>query len=64
MNILKKTKDFQLNEGNLQANGLYNVSSTDEAATKLSLWFGGGLKRKLMRMSAAKFNEACEKLCK
>ncbi len=63
MQVLRKTTKYQLNKGSLQAEGLFNVSSIDDNATELSLWFDVDLKRTLIKMSASDFNVECKRLC-
>lgn len=63
MDVIRRTKKYKLNKGSLQASGLYNVTSTDEEATEISLWFDAEEKRKLMNMDTKQFNAACKEMC-
>ena len=49
MKILRSVGTIQLNEGNLMANGLFNLS--DSSNDNLSLWFDFETKDELMKLS-------------
>ncbi len=58
MNVLREHNGFQLNEGNLMANGLFNVSTDED----VSLWFDSETKDELMECDEDDFQEKCEEL--
>lgn len=64
MEILRKTENYHLNEGNGQARGLYNVSTNDEDATGLSHWFDEDTKDDLLNRSESEFDKMCALLIK
>lgn len=51
MNILREFNGIQLNEGNLMANGLFNVSSDED----VSIWFDEETKEELMEATDEEF---------
>jgi hypothetical protein len=51
MNVLRKVGNVQLNEGNLMAKGLFNLSK----GGKVSLWFCSEDKDDFMAMTDAEF---------
>jgi len=58
MNILREFNGFELNEGGLMANGLFNVSTDED----VSFWFDAETKDELMDCDDEEFQEKCEKL--
>lgn len=58
MVVLREVNGIQLNEGDLMAKGLFNVSNGDE----VSLWFDGETKDELMESTDEEFVEKCEEL--
>ncbi len=58
MNILRAVNGFELNEGSLMANGLFNVSTDND----VSFWFDAETKDELMDCSDEDFQEKCEEL--
>ena len=66
MKVLRTVGQFELNEGDSMAKGLFNVTNSilvkntkDEG---VSLWFDKELKDKLMRMSKTDFVNRCKQL--
>jgi hypothetical protein len=55
MNILRETQGFKLNEGTLQADGLFNISTGEGSDTKVSFWFDEDTKDDLLSMSDEEF---------
>lgn len=51
MEILRKVNDIQLNEGNLMAKGLFNLSTNND----VSVWFDIEVKNVLMKASNENF---------
>lgn len=51
MIVLKQVNGIQLNEGNLMAKGLFNLSTDND----VSLWFDADVKNVLMRASDENF---------
>ena len=55
MNILRQTQGYQLNEGNMMASGLFNISIGEGEDTKVSFWFDEDTKNDLLSMSDDEF---------
>ncbi len=58
MVVLREVNGIQLNEGNLMANGLFNVSTDDDC----SFWFDHETRDELMDCDDEAFQERCEEL--
>jgi len=58
MEILREVDGIQLNEGNLMANGLFNVSTDKD----VSFWFDAETRDELLECSDEEFKEKSEKL--
>ena len=58
MNVLREVNGVKLNEGNLMANGLFNVSTDED----VSFWFDAETKDELMDCSDEEFQEKSEEL--
>ena len=58
MNILRTVNGIDLNEGNLMANGLFNISTDDN----VSFWFDVDTKDELMSYTDKEFQEKSESL--
>jgi hypothetical protein len=58
MQVLRKGNNWEVNKGNLQANGLYNASNGD----KLTNWFSLTTEEVLnvLKMSKKQIDEFCE----
>ena len=58
MQVLRKGNNWEINKGNLQANGLYNASNGD----KLTHWFSLTTEEVLnvLKMSKKQIDEFCE----
>lgn len=61
MNILRSVKGFELNEGTGMANGLFNISHT-ENPNYLSNWFDKNSKDEFLQYSDNEFVTICETL--
>ena len=55
MNILRQTQGYSLNEGNMMASGLFNISIGEGEDTKVSFWFDEDTKDDLLSMSDDEF---------
>lgn len=55
MNVLRQTQGYRLNEGNMMASGLFNISTGEGKDTKVSLWFDEDTKDDLLSMSDDEF---------
>ena len=55
MNILRQTQGYSLNEGNMMASGLFNISIGEGEDTKVSHWFDEDTKDDLLSMSDDEF---------
>jgi hypothetical protein len=55
MNILRQTQGYNLNEGNMMASGLFNISIGEGEDTKVSHWFDEDTKDDLLSMSDDEF---------
>jgi hypothetical protein len=55
MNILRQTQGYNLNEGNMMASGLFNISIGEGEDTKVSFWFDENTKDDLLSMSDDEF---------
>ncbi len=62
MNVLRTVGKFELNEGHGMANGLFNISNT-ENKNLLSMWFNRDTKNELMEMSDIEFEKIAEGFC-
>lgn len=51
MLVLRQVRDIELNEGNLQAKGLFNLSNEND----VSFWFDEETKDRLMNLTDAEF---------
>ena len=60
MNVLREINGYSLNEGNLMADDLYNVSIGSE----VSLWFDNDTKEQLLNMSDNDYILECKELLK
>jgi len=55
MKVLREVSEFKLNQGNLMANGLFNISNDNE----LSLWFDNEVAQNLLQMTDEEFCYEC-----
>lgn len=53
MNVLRETQGFKLNEGNMMASGLFNISTEND--TKVSHWFDEDTKDDMLSMTDEEF---------
>jgi hypothetical protein len=60
MRVLRKTKDYELNEGIGMARGLFNVSQIDGEG--VSYWFDDETKDELMDLGDDEFSNECNDL--
>ena len=58
MIFIREFNGIQLNEGNMMASGLYNVSTIDD----VSLWFDDVIKDELMECDDDDFEERAKEL--
>jgi len=58
MIFLREFNGIQMNEGNMMANGLYNVSTVDD----VSFWFDDVIKDELMECDDDEFEERANEL--
>lgn len=68
MKVIRTEGDYELNEGSLMANGLFNVtdqandpSSIGTARMRVSDWFDTEEKERLEGLPPNEFKEECEK---
>ncbi len=55
MKVLRNVRGIKLNEGNLQAKGLFNLSIGKDTSLAVSYWFDEETKDRLMKLDDAKF---------
>ena len=60
MVVLRKVNDIELNEGNGQARGLFNLTKGDD----LSFWFDEDTKNRLMKLDDANFWHQAKEIIK
>jgi hypothetical protein len=53
MNVIKQVGNIQLNQGNLMANGLFNLTNTE--TKQVSYWFDHRTKNELMELNDEAF---------
>ena len=58
---IKNVNGWELNEGSLMANGLYNISNLEK--NKLSDWFGEKTKNEFLRITDKEFEKKCIAIC-
>jgi hypothetical protein len=63
MVVLRKVGNYELNKGSGMANGLFNISNT-ENNNLLSKWFDTSTKDELMEMSDVEFEQMARGFCK
>ena len=56
MKVLREVNGFKLNQGNLMANGLFNVSDEND---NVSFWFDGETAQDLLNMTDEEFCDEC-----
>ena len=52
MKVLREVEEFKLNQGNLMANGLFNVSDKNN---NVSFWFDSETAEEMLNMNDAEF---------
>lgn len=52
MNVLREVEGFKLNQGNLMANGLFNISDKND---NVSFWFDSETAEEMLNMNDADF---------
>jgi len=62
MIILRTVGNYELNEGNGMAKGLFNISNT-ENNNELSLWFDQETKNELLELSDKDFENMAKDFC-
>jgi len=56
MKVLREVNGYKLNQGNLMANGLFNISDENN---NVSLWFDEEIAQGLLSMSDDEFCDEC-----
>jgi len=62
MLVIRKVNGYELNVGDLMAQGLFNI--TNDETKEISLWFDSDTTDELLAMSDEEFEDEAKEMCK